>query len=277
MHTPFAALAKQIKKLNPNTKICLIVPDLPEYMNLREKKSWLYRIGKIFDIRAFDNTLKYFDYFAYVSIHQNNRINKYNKKYMVIEYLTDEPTCEFSYEVKAKKRIVYTGALNFKFNIENLVKAFERIHTEAELIICGDGDATEYIKSSSKRNSNIVYCGVVPHEKVLEIQKHADVLVNPRLNQDDYTRYSFPSKTVEYMRTGHPVICYKLAGISDEYDRYLEYPSDNSIESLTEKIDEVLGYSEEKLLEIHNNSISFLRENKTSRVLIKKLLSLMDS
>ena len=48
-HTPFLEAAVYAKKKDPNIKICLIVPDLPQYMNLNKKKSLLYRIGKFFD------------------------------------------------------------------------------------------------------------------------------------------------------------------------------------------------------------------------------------
>ena len=37
-------------------------------------------------------------------------------------------------------------------------------------------------------------------EKANEILQQADVLVNPRQNDDEYTKYSFPSKNIEYLR-----------------------------------------------------------------------------
>ena len=36
-HTPFLEAATYAKNLKPKSKICLIVPDLPQYMNLNEK------------------------------------------------------------------------------------------------------------------------------------------------------------------------------------------------------------------------------------------------
>ena len=63
--------------------------------------------------------------------------------------------------------------------------------------------------------------GQVSLNEARALQKTADVLVNPRLNEGEYTKYSFPSKTMEYLSTGRPVVCYKLDGIPDEYDKHL--------------------------------------------------------
>ena len=37
--------------------------------------------------------------------------------------------------------------------------------------------------------------------------------VNPRQNNEEFTKYSFPSKTMEYLASGVPVVAYKLDGI----------------------------------------------------------------
>lgn len=47
------------------------------------------------------------------------------------------------------------------------------------------------------------------------ISKNADVLVNPRQNDDEYTKYSFPSKNIEYLMTGNAVMAYMLDGIPE--------------------------------------------------------------
>ena len=45
---------------------------------------------------------------------------------------------------------------------------------------------------------------------------------------------------MEYLLTGRPVIAYKLDGIPDEYDNYFHYVEDDSIDSFTNKIEEIL-------------------------------------
>lgn len=45
-HDPFLAAAAYAKKLNPKIRLCFIVPDLPQYMNLEAKRGFLYSFFK---------------------------------------------------------------------------------------------------------------------------------------------------------------------------------------------------------------------------------------
>lgn len=65
------------------------------------------------------------------------------------------------------------------------------------------------------------------------MQQQATLLVNPRKGHEEYTKYSFPSKTMEYMASGTPTIMYKLPGLPIEYEEYLVLLPDNSQETLT--------------------------------------------
>lgn len=277
VHTPFAKLAKYIKKKNKNCKICLITPDLPEYMNLREKKSIIYRLFKKYDCRLFYSRIKYFDFFSLVTKYQSIKVNYLNKPEVVIEAIADE--CSINKKIQSNnnknkiKKIVYTGTLNKKFGIINLLEAFVLIEEKAELIICGGGDAKKEVELYANNYNNITYLGELRHDEVIIIQNQADILVNPRKNNEEYTKYSFPSKTLEYMRTGKPIICYKLDGIPDEYDKYLIYPNSDDIYSLAKTIESVIHYDEEKLISIQESICDFLKE-KSKQKATKKILKL---
>ena len=62
----------------------------------------------------------------------------------------------------------------------------------------------------------IEFLGMLPRTDVLELQSKATILVNPRQPVGDFTKYSFPSKTIEYMASGTPLLMYKLPGIPEE-------------------------------------------------------------
>ena len=53
---------------------------------------------------------------------------------------------------------------------------------------------SEVIKSQ-ENDSRIQYCGVVNNEKMRQIQKESDILINPRQIDNIISRYTFPSKT----------------------------------------------------------------------------------
>lgn len=67
----------------------------------------------------------------------------------------------------------------------------------------------------------------------------SDAIVNPRENGEDFTKYSFPSKNMEALSSGIPLIAYKLDGIPNEYDQYINYPQSESIEDLAQMIHDV--------------------------------------
>ena len=73
------------------------------------------------------------------------------------------------------------------------------------------------------------------------MQRQATVLVNPRTSEGEYTKYSFPSKTMEYLLSGKPTIINRLPGIPEEYYDYVFTPEDESIEALAECISNVLS------------------------------------
>ena len=92
-----------------------------------------------------------------------------------------------------------------------------------------------------KKDSRIHYYGVVSAEKANEILQQADVLVNPRQNDDEYTKYSFPSKNIEYLMTGNAVVAYMLDGIPEEYASFFNVPKSNQTESLAEAMKEAMN------------------------------------
>ena len=160
------------------------------------------------------------------------------KKYVVIEGIVGDCDCANNLNANTKdnsnyQTIVYTGTLNSKYGIKNLVNAFELIEdSNIRLILCGSGDSEDYIKKMQNEDKRIIYKGNIDRQEALMIQRKATVLVNPRQNNEEFTKYSFPSKIMEYMLSGVPVVLYKLDGIPDEYDKFVNYVPDNSIESL---------------------------------------------
>lgn len=274
VHTPFARIAKYLKKMNPNTQICLIVPDLPEHMNLREKKSILYRIAKVIDCKVFYNLAKYFDCFCFVSKYQSEKVNKLNKPETIVEGIAKIVEETYSPVDNSKKRIVYTGSLNKQFGIMNLILAVQGMSKDVELILCGSGDAIQEIKKLN--DGRIKYLGVLDQVATRKVQLSANVLVNPRTNNGAYTRYSFPSKTIEYLSTGRPVVCYKLDGIPDDYDAHLIFPKDESVEELRQTLDEVLSYDNNQLEKIFLFNTEFIKISKGQKFMVRKIISMFD-
>ena len=162
---------------------------------------------------------------------------KLTKPYVVMEGISTA----FPYPPRKNddgiKRILYAGTLHQKFGVLNLLEAFREIDSpHYRLVICGIGDCESEIKKRAQEDLRILFQGQLKREDVLKLQSEATVLVNPRQNHEEFTKYSFPSKNLEYLSSGIPLVAYKLDGIPDEYDEYINYVKDNSIDSLRDML-----------------------------------------
>lgn len=99
--------------------------------------------------------------------------------------------------------------------------------------------------------------------------------MNPRTNDGEYTKYSFPSKTMEYLLSGKLVLMYKLDGVQDEYDQCLYYINGNDPKDIAHRIMEVCEKSQSKLDDFGEKAKQFVLENKNSVVQAKKIIDMI--
>ena len=204
-------------------KVVTLCPEVSIYRK-NEKKQMVSLISRKIEHKL-DNS---FDGYIVLTKYMNEIVNIRNKPYMVMEGIADISADE--YEGQKAKAILYAGGLNKDNGIEILLQAFVELkNTEWELWICGEGELREWVKQVSMANSNIKYYGIIPNEKVLELEKRATLLINPRLTTNTFTRYSFPSKTMEYMASGSATIITRLEGIPEEYFEFVYVWEDETV------------------------------------------------
>ncbi|HHT80251.1 MAG TPA: glycosyltransferase family 4 protein, partial [Spirochaetales bacterium] len=103
----------------------------------------------------------------------------------------------------------------------------------------------------------------------------ATVLVNPRQACQDFTRYSFPIKTADYMLAGKPVIGYRLEAIPSEYDNHIIYVNSDTIDALSCKIMKVCELDLSTRQQIGNQNREFILTKKNAKVQSAKILDMM--
>ena len=135
-----------------------------------------------------------------------------------------------------------------------------------ELWLCGSGEMEEEIRTYAAQDSRIRFFGFLPHEEAVQLQKQATVLVNPRTNQGEYTKYSFPSKTMEYMASGRPVMMFRLDGIPGEYDPFLTYIPEERAASIRDTVESLRKLSPSELDAMGTRGREFVLKNKNRNV-----------
>lgn len=232
----FITAISKVKEKYPDLKVCAIVADLPDMVSLKANKGILQTMFEKRLSGLSYNNLDSIDAFVLLT-RQMADYMRIRQPFCVVEGISTFPEKSKDIQDTNQKIIVYTGTLHKKFGIMNLIEAFMAIEgSEYRLIICGIGDSEKEIEAASVLDRRIEYKGLLSRTEILKVQKTATVLVNPRQNNEEFTKYSFPSKNLEYLSSGKPLIAYKLDGIPDDYDDYIYYVPDNSIKTLQQTL-----------------------------------------
>lgn len=278
IYSAYMPYLKAVYHLPRDVKITLIVTDLPEFYDLNECSGWRKFLRKLQNKMIY-KYLNRVDSFVLLTEKMKERLRIGDRPYIVVEGICDSNVSHVSAECENDgiKSILYTGTLHKKFGIGNLLQAFSMIESkDYQLWICGTGDMQDEIKRVAQNDDRIKYFGYVTKQKINELQRQATILVNPRQNNEEYTKYSFPSKTMEYMLSGKPVVMYKLDGIPDEYDEYICYVKDNAVASLKEKIEEVCQLSFEERVKIGLKAADYVLNEKNQIKQANKIIRLLE-
>lgn len=169
--------------------------------------------------------------------------------------------------------IFYSGALNQYGGVDLLLDAFGLVRDpNTRLWICGKGD-NDKLRQMLRKDSRITFFGCVHEEKLRELSRQAWVMVNPRPSNIRDSQHNFPSKVLEYLSYGKPVVSTRTPGLSPEYRPFLIVPVAETAEALATSILEILGWTAEQRRANAASVGDFLREKKTWRYQTGRLLA----
>lgn len=249
-------------------------------------------VGIVTDIPAFVATgslpffvklnnfiLSKFDSYVFLTENMNELINKKNVPYEVIEGQVDirMKNIENKLESKFDKKIcIYAGGLQRIYGIDYLVKGFLKANVhDSELHIYGNGDYENELIEICKHSENVKYFGVIPNDIVVQNEIMATLLVNPRPSSEEYTKYSFPSKNMEYMVSGTPILTTNLPGMPSEYLEHVYLIDDESIDGLSDIFKDLLNRPRAELHEKGLSAKKFVLQEKNNIIQSKKIIDLI--
>lgn len=264
---------EKVKKYFPDSKVFLLAADLPEYM--ASDNGFITRLNNCMggNKPASGSFFDYVDGYVLLSAAMKDRLPVGERPWIVIEGIYD-PEQDDEYVEKDKNKVVlYTGNLGRRYGIVDLLEAFHGIdNPDYRLWICGNGDGREDVEAYARKDSRIIYKGMMPRNEVIKLQKSATLLVNPRRSNEDYTKYSFPSKTMEYMASGTPTLMAHLQCMPQEYDEHLFYISEESVTGLRKSIYNICEKSKEELAQKGVGASFFIKDKKMPKPQVKKII-----
>lgn len=276
-----ALIAAILRARKHRNKLCVIIPDLPLYMS--SDMSLAYRTLKHIDNFLIKLCLKFCSHYVLLTKHMISYLpNILKDNNLIIEGAYNNNITELNNSIHKQETpyVLYSGTLDPRYGIRSLVDAFMSTSLKYNLVICGNGksDEKKYLVEMSHIDSRIKYIGAIDYRDVLYLQKNASLLVNPRNNRGEFTKYSFPSKTMEYLASGTPTLLYKLDGIPNEYYEYCYAidGNDDTVHTLSKKIVEILSKPNKENKELGIKAKDFIINNKTGYKQVSKIIEYLN-
>lgn len=276
MHTPYIKAALEAKRVNPAVKVCIIVTDLPQYMDLAMRP--LKKILKKLDWLDMKRLLSRADKFVLYAKPIAEFLGLSDDKWTIMEGSFDSGILAETVDEKNTDifPIMYSGVLDLRYGIPELLDAMNLLDDRYELWLTGIGNAVDLIKTRAENDERIKFFGYLPSRRdLINKQAQAAVLINSARKIEVGSKYCFPSKLFEYMASGNPVISCFLGGMPEEYHQYLIELESVTAENIAETIQAVSALSEEERKEFGEKAKNFVLENKNKKAQAKKILDFM--
>lgn len=145
-----------------------------------------------------------------------------------------------------KKIIVYTGTLIYYDGTKQLLDAMTLLDPQCyELHIYGRGPDETLVRQYQSTHPNIKLMGYLPNKEMKAVMASADLLVNPRIDNKMTDTFGFPSKMIEYLLSGTPVLTTRFAAMPDDYLSFVHLIKNQTGQGISNAIENVFSQPEE--------------------------------
>ena len=274
---PFVLAARKFGKCHTTAIFCDIYDYMGDVKDARDAQQ--VSLGRRMLRNMAGRSYRQLDSFILLTEQMTNVVNPLHKPYLVMEGLVDVNMESVPNELQNKtpyKTLMYAGALRAQYGLKNLVEGFQAYENpEARLWIFGAGDYAEEIEKAARQDPRITFGGMIPLHEAVAKELEADLLVNCRPTDMEFAQYSFPSKNMEYMASGTPVLTTRLPGMPQEYYQYVYTIDGNRPEDATDAIRRAMEYSKEELYEKGKKSRNFVLSQKNNITQSGRILQLV--
>ena len=160
---------------------------------------------------------------------------------LVYIYNSEVPSYIFeglvSEEKEGKKDPIFNyfyfgGSMYERYGVKNLVDAFHKSNIKAKLVLAGNGPLDKYIEQVAQEDYRILYLSQISKEKNIAYMRNSIANINPRPLNKQLDEESVPSKLLEYLSIGNPVISTKFPKFYSLFKDDVTWIDGNDVESL---------------------------------------------
>ncbi len=173
--------------------------------------------------------------------------------------------------------MVAAGSLHPGNGISEILGAMRLLHDPSyRLRIAGRGPLEPLVREAQARDPRIQYCGLLTFDQVLDLYASADVLLNVRLTREIDTRYYFPSKVMEYLASGVPVITTCPGNVREEFADIAFLLEDETADSLAQLIASVAALPREERDARGRAARDFMAAEKTWAIQARRIVQFLE-
>ncbi|HJV48207.1 MAG TPA: glycosyltransferase family 4 protein [Geothrix sp.] len=254
------------------THAVTIVTDIPDYMyGEASRAAWTFHhmILRLY-VTLSTFFMERYDGYILLTEAMNGLVNPKGRPHLIMEGIVDPGMGEVPNTLAGKyaeQVVIYAGALYARYGVASLLEAFLQVpDPNARLWLYGSGELESKLQDYADRDSRITYWGVKPNAEVVAAEVRATLLVNPRPAEEAFTKYSFPSKNMEYMASGTPVLTAPLPGMPKEYLEHVYTFPASTAEDLAASLSDLLGRPREELHLMGLHAKTFVLTQKNSLI-----------
>ena len=111
-------------------------------------------------------------------------------------------------DIKKKNKIIFAGNINNAYDFNDLISTLLSPGLEDknfEILICGDGDCIDFLKSKLNKKSNVFFTGWIDYCQLIALKKLSIATLAPYRNTPDF-KMSIPNKIIDSLYFGLPII-----------------------------------------------------------------------
>jgi glycosyltransferase involved in cell wall biosynthesis len=162
------------------------------------------------------------------------------KPHLVFEGIVEEPISKKGPYLSGTY-FYFAGALKERYGILNLIRAYQKNQPAYDLVIAGHAEENQTLKEMCQSQSRIHFVGQLSKEDNATMEQNAALLINPRPYEKVLDEESVPSKLLEYLASGAPILSTKHSVLQQLFPNDINWIEGTSAEDISSWLSNHLG------------------------------------